>query len=443
MNKNTTEIAILGGGPAGYVAAARAARLGAKATLIEGKEIGGVCLNRGCIPTKSLLRSSLKFSDWAAEIRTKDKIVQQLSTGISDMLSLAGVITISGYGTVADARTIFVETDGGGMAVNCDKMILATGAKPLLPKIMGIDSYGVLTSDELLHLDILPQSIIIIGAGAIGLEFADMYCNAGVKVTVIELTDKILPAWDSEISSELYRILRRKGIGFKLTASVTEITGMNGQLSVTFRSNGKENTITAEKILAAAGRCLNTEAFTALGLEMRNGAVAVNERMETSVPGVYAAGDIVGGKLLAHLAFMEGKIAAENALGYKNSINYNAVPACVYTEPEAAAVGMCEQEAIRHGISPKIGRFDFRNNGRAATLRDRDGFVKVIADENNVIIGGQILGMNASELISELTLSVTLGAKADVIADMIHPHPSLSEAVWEACADVCGRAVHK
>ena len=442
--KIQTQIAVLGGGPAGYVAAARAARLGAKVALIEGKEIGGVCLNRGCIPTKALLRSALRFSDWAAEIKTKDKIVRQLSAGVSGMLSSAGVTTVSGYGTVLDAHTISVELkDGGETTVSCEKMILATGSKPLMPKIKGIGSDGVMTSDELLDLDVLPRSIIIIGAGAIGLEFAAMLSNAGAKVTVVELTDRILPTEDGEIAAELHKIMRRKGIGFKLSASVTEIEKVGGQLSVAFLLNGKENTAAADKILVATGRRLNTDAFAVLSLEMKNGAVVVNDKMETSVYDVYAAGDVVGGKLLAHLAFMEGRVAAENALGHKSGVNYSAVPACVYTDPEVAAVGMSEHEAVSQGVSHKIGRFDFRDNGRAATLRERDGFVKVIADENNVVIGAQILGLNASELISELTLAITLGAKADVIADMIHPHPSLSEAVWEACADVCGRAVHK
>jgi dihydrolipoamide dehydrogenase len=193
----------------------------------------------------------------------------------------------------------------------------------------------------------------------------------------------------------------------------------------------------------ATGRALNTDTLGALGLAMNNGAVAVNEFMETSVKGVFAAGDITGGRLLAHLSYMEGKVAAENAMGQRNKVNYSAVPACVYTEPEIATVGLTEQEAETKGIKPKVGRFAFRINGRAATLSERDGFVKVIADENNVILGAQILGANASELISELTLAITLSAKADVIADMIHPHPALSEAVWEACADICGRAIHK
>jgi dihydrolipoamide dehydrogenase len=176
---------------------------------------------------------------------------------------------------------------------------------------------------------------------------------------------------------------------------------------------------------------------------MNNGSVAVNEFMETSIKGVYAAGDITGGSLLAHLSYMEGKVAAENAMGQRNKINSNAVPACVYTEPEIATVGLTEQKAVDIGITPKIGRFDFRTNGRAMTLSQREGFVKIVADENNVILGAQRLGTNASELISELTLAVTLSTKADVIADMIHPHPALSEAIWEACADICGRAIHK
>ncbi|MCL2337191.1 MAG: dihydrolipoyl dehydrogenase [Firmicutes bacterium] len=439
-----TQIAVLGGGPAGYVAAVRAARLGAKVTLVEERALGGVCLNRGCIPAKALLHSALRFSEWAAEVNNKDKIVRQLGMGVAHILSSSGVAVITGYGTVLDAHTIAVQRpDGGNTAIKCTKMILATGAKPLIPKIKGIDSDGVLTSDELLDLDTLPLSMMLIGAGVIGLEFAVMLAKAGVKVTVMELAERILPAEDSEIAAELYKIMRRKGIGFKLSAAVTEIKCVDEQLSVSFITDGKESMMAAEKILMATGREFNTKPFAALGLAMKNGAVAVNNKMETSVKDVYAAGDIAGGRLLAHLAFMEGKVAAENALGHESHVNYHAVPACVYTEPEIALVGMSEQEAVAQGINPKFGRFDFRNNGRAATLRERDGFVKVIADENNVIIGAQILGANASELISELTLAITLSVKAEVIADMIHPHPALAEAVWEACADLCGRAIHK
>jgi dihydrolipoamide dehydrogenase len=440
-----TQIAVLGGGPAGYVAAVRAAQLGANVVLIENKALGGVCLNQGCIPTKALMHSAKDFSgDWADDVKKKDKIVKQLNAGVSHLLDSNGVTTVFGYGTALNANTIKVMgADGCETTIECEKMIIATGARPALPNIKGIELDEVLTSNELLDLDALPASIAVIGAGPMGLEFADMLHNAGVKVTVIEIADSILPGEDAEIAAEIYKILRRKGIGFRLSAYIKEIRRTNGGLSISFTSKGEDQIITCERVLAATGRALNTEAISSLELSKRNGAIIVNDHMETSVPGVYAAGDITGGRLLAHLSFMEGKVAAENAMGHNSKVNYNAVPACVYTEPEIATVGLTESEAKNRGIQPKTGRFYLRANGRAATISNRDGFVKVVADQNNTIIGAQILGVNASELISEMTLAITLSVKADVIADMIHPHPTISEAVWEACADVCKKAIHK
>ena len=322
-------------------------------------------------------------------------------------------------------------------------MILATGAVPMMPKIKGIELDGVITSNEALSMTDLPESAIIIGAGIIGLEFANMLRSAGVKVTVIELMDRILPNEDSEVAAALLKSMKRQGITFKLAASVTEIQKTDDGLAVSYTMDGKTLSQPCEKVLVAVGRKLNVQAFQNLSLKTEKGALVVNENMETNIKGVYAAGDIIGGKLLAHLAFMEGKVAAENAMGIESKVNYNAVPACVYTNPEIASVGMTEDAAKKAGKSVKIGRFNFRNNGRALTLGEREGFVKIIADQDNTIIGGQILGCHASEMISELTLAITLKAKAGDLADMIHPHPTLNEAIWEACGDLMGRAIHK
>ena len=453
-------IAILGGGPAGYVAAIRAEQLGAKVTLIEEKELGGVCMNRGCIPTKALLRTSetaafikkskefgldshMDNTNWNVAVDRKNRVVKNLNIGLEQLLSAKGVTIIKGRGTVESNRKIIVQTAEETIEVNCEKMILTTGATPLLPTIKGIDSEGVITSNEALNLDVLPKNTVIIGAGVIGLEFASMFNSLGVKVTVIELQERILPDQDSEVAAELLKIMKRQGVSFKLSASVKEIQKTGDGLTVSYVVGEKAFAQSCEKVLVAVGRKLNSDMFQNLPMHIEKGAVVVNENMETNIKGVYAAGDLVGGKLLAHLAFMEGRVAAENALGRSSKVNYNAVPACIYTNPEVASVGITEDEAKQSGISVKVGRFDFRNNGRALTLGEREGFVKVIASQDNVIIGGQILGVNASEMISELTLAITLKAKADDLADMIHPHPALGEAVWEACGDILGRAIHK
>jgi dihydrolipoamide dehydrogenase len=456
----SADICVLGGGPAGYVAAIRAVQLGADVVLIEEKELGGVCLNIGCIPTKALIKTSeiatvikkskefgiesrIESTNWNVAVDRKNRVVKNLNSGLEQLLGAKGVTVLKGRGTVLSDKKLFVQTAEEEIQVNCDKIILATGAVPLLPNIKGIDLDGVITSNEALSLNVLPESIVIIGAGVIGLEFAAMLSPVGVKVTVIELQDRILPSDDSEIATELLKIMKRQGISFKLSASVTEIQKTNDVLTVTYTLGEKVFVQSCEKVLVAVGRKLNSDMFQNLPLHIEKGAVVVGENMETNIKGVYAAGDLVGGKLLAHLAFMEGRVAAENAMGISSKINYNAVPACIYTNPEVASVGMTEYEAKQAGISVKVGRFNFRNNGRALTLGEREGFVKVVADQDNTIIGGQILGVNASEMISELTLAITLKAKADTLADMIHPHPSLSEAIWEACANAVGRAIHK
>lgn len=456
----SASIGILGGGPAGYVAAIRAAQLGAKVVLIEEKELGGVCLNFGCIPTKALLKTSetaavikrskefgiescLKSVNWDVAVNRKDRVVKSLNSGLEQLLGARGVTVLKGRGTILSDKKLLVQTAEEEIQVNCEKIILTTGAVPLLPNIKGIDLAGVITSNEALSLDVLPESIVIIGAGVIGLEFAAMLHSSGVKVTIIELQDRILPNEDGEAAAELLKIMKRQGVSFKLSASVTEIQRTNDGLAVAYTVGEKASIQSCEKVLVAVGRKLNSDAFQNLSLYIEKGAVIVDENMETNIKGVYAAGDLVGGKLLAHLAFMEGKVAAENAMGLSSKVNYSAVPACVYTNPEVASVGMTEDDAKQAGISVKVGRFNFRNNGRALTLGEREGFVKVVADQDNIIIGGQILGANASEIISELTLAITLKAKANDLADMIHPHPSLGEAIWEACGDLLGRAIHK
>lgn len=460
--KNTLEstIAILGGGPAGYVAAIRAAQLGASVILIEEKELGGVCLNMGCIPTKALLKTTevattikkskefgidgrLEHINWSTSVDRKDRVVKSLNTGLEQLLRAKGVTVLKGRGEVLSDKKLLVHTEEGSVEVICEKLILTTGAVPLIPPIKGIGLDGVITSNEALSLDSLPESIVIIGAGVIGVEFAAMLNSLGVKVTVIELQDRILPGVDSEVVTELQKIMKRQGIAFKLGAKVSEIKRSEVGISVEYSIEEKLFSQNCEKVLVAIGRKLNSDKFENLSLHIENGAVVIDGSMETNIKGVYAAGDLVDGKLLAHLAFMEGRIAAENALGISSKVNYGAVPSCIYTNPEVASVGMTEEEAKKAGIAVKVGRFNFRNNGRALTLGEREGFVKVVADKDYTIIGGQILGANASEMISEITLAITLKAKANDLADMIHPHPSLGEAIWEACGDLLGRAIHK
>jgi dihydrolipoamide dehydrogenase len=443
------------------VAAIRASQLGAKVVLIEEREIGGTCLNRGCIPTKALLKtsealhmigkakefgieSSIPSIDANLSVSRKDRVVKSLRMGLEHLLSKNGIEVINGSGCIETIEKVTVKTKEGDISVKSKKLIITTGSEPLIPDILGSKLEGVITSDEALNLKSIPESIAIIGGGAIGMEFATLFNSMGSKVTVIEFKDTILPNEDREITSELLKIMKRQGIKFKLGAKVKEL--QKSQKGLEALIEGEEIPILFEKVLVAVGRKLNSISpdIVSLGVKMIKGAIVVNEHMETCVGGIYAAGDVIGGSLLAHLAFAQGRVAAENAMGIQSRLNYNAVPSCVYTNPEVASVGLNEEQAKEKGINIKVGRFDFRNNGRALCHGEREGFVKVITEEaTGIIIGARILGTHASELISELTLAVSLGLKAEVLAYSIHPHPALAEAVMEACGDAIGRAIHK
>lgn len=463
LKEISVDICIIGGGPAGYVAAIRASQLGAKVALIEEREIGGTCLNRGCIPTKALLKTSealyligkskefgiestVSSIDVNISASRKDRVVKSLRMGLEHLLSKDGIEVLNGKGRIENPESVKVETQDGAIGVKCSKLIITTGSQPLVPDIPGIKLEGVITSDEALDLKKIPESITIIGAGAIGMEFATFFNSLGANATVIEFKDTILPSEDREVTAELLKIMKRQGIRFKLGSQVKEIRKSQNGLEAFIEEEGKEITILSEKVLVAVGRKLNSISpdVVSLGVKVVKGAIIVNEYMETNVRGVFAAGDVIGGSLLAHLAFAEGRVAAENAMGIQSRINYNAVPSCVYTIPEVASVGLNEKQALEKGIAVKSGRFDFRNNSRALCYGEREGFVKVITEESTgVILGARILGSHASELISELTLAVSLGLKAEVLADLIHPHPALAEAVMEACGDAAGRAIHK
>lgn len=457
----SADICVLGGGPAGYVAAIRASQLGAKVALIEEREIGGTCLNRGCIPTKALLKTSevlymlsktkelgieatVSSIDAYTIFSRKDRVVKSLRMGLEHLMSKNDIDVLNGRGYIEKPQSVTVKTQDGDIRVKCGRLIITTGSEPLIPDIQGSKQEGVITSDEALDLKSIPESIAIIGAGAIGMEFATLFNSLGAKVAVIEFKDAILPNEDREVTTELLKIMKRQGIRFKLGSKVKEIRKSQNGLEIFIE--GEETPIMAEKVLVAVGRKLKSISpdIVSLGVKVIKGAIVVNEHMQTTVDGVYAAGDVAGGNLLAHLAFTEGRVAAENAMGMHSRINYNAVPSCVYTNPEVASVGLNEEQAKEKGIAVKVGRFDFRNNGRALCHGEREGFVKVITEESTgVILGARILGPHASELISELTLAVSLGLKAEVLADLIHPHPALAEAVMEACGDAVGRAVHK
>jgi len=339
-----------------------------------------------------------------------------------------------------------VATEEGALELQSKKFLVATGSVPMRTPIPGIEAPTVLTSNEILELETVPNRLVIIGGGVIGLEFAQMFNELGSKVTVIEMADQVLPNEDGEIAAEVLKSMKRQRIAIQLSSMVTGIAASDAGTTVKFLRQEKEEQVEADYVLLAVGRKPSVpNGLLALGaVTDAKGALVVNEHLATSIPGIYAAGDVIGGKMLAHKAYAEGRIAVENALGLSKIMTYNALPSCVYIQPELAAVGMTEQEAAEKGYEVRVGRFMFRTNGRALCMGERDGLVKVVTDSRTrIILGAQIFGPSATELISELTMAIAFNHTADEVADLIHPHPTLSEAVMEACADAVGRSIHK
>jgi len=461
MANAKSNITVIGGGPGGYVAAIRAAQLGAQVTLIEEDTLGGTCLNRGCIPTKVLLHSAGVFSlvknagtfgvsaekvslDFSAVVRRKETVVKQLVGGVTSLMRKNKIRVIKGTGTIIGPKAVgIVDT---GEEIKSDNIIIATGARPSRVPIKGIDEPGVITSDEALSMERLPQSIVVIGGGVIGLELAQIFHKMGSKVTILEMMSQILPAEDAEIAGVLEDIMKQDGMEIFTSATVTHIesTGQGEKMVLFDTEEGSQKKV-AEKVLVAVGRYPNTDnlGLEKLDIALDRGRIVVNERMETKIPGVYAIGDVVGGYMLAHVAMDEGKCAVENALGQAAKVDYRAVPRCVYTSPEIAGLGLTEAEARREYENVRVGRFPFIANGRALTLNRTKGMVKIIADTRyGQILGAHILGYAATELIAEVALTMQLEATFGDLASVIHAHPTLSEAVMEAALGVEGRSIH-
>lgn len=459
------DVAIIGAGTGGYVAAIKAAQMGKKVAIIEKRDLGGVCLNRGCIPTKTLLKSAEKWQevthcadfgifvseaayDWEKIKNRKDDVIHQLRSGIEKLLDANKVTMLVGEATIKDAHNIHIQPDNpdGFMDISAENIIIATGSSPAKPPIPGIKTLGVITSDDLLRLDEVPQSLLIVGAGVIGLEFAGIYAGFGCQVTVVEMTPSILPPSDIDMQRRMNVALRKQFITVKTNAAVKEIkTGAEG-INVSVESRGKTEVLTAEKVLIATGRTpnINQEELNKLGVAFTRKGITVNEKMETSVPGIYAIGDVTGMSMLAHSAAHMGIVAAENICGTEAKMDYSAIPSCIFTTPEIAAVGLTEQECKAQNLDMKISKFNFAGNGKALTMGETDGLVKLIADaKTHKLLGCHIMGAHASDLIMEGTLAVQQDLTAEQVATTIHPHPTLSEAVDEAALGLFGQMIHQ
>ncbi|MBM3293602.1 MAG: dihydrolipoyl dehydrogenase [Candidatus Aminicenantes bacterium] len=459
------DLAIIGGGPGGYVAALRAAQLGRRVVLVEEDAVGGTCMNWGCIPTKHLLHQTRLFRElrtskmfdgpageivlnWARVQADKRRVVDRLVRGVEFLLQRHGVEVVKGRGMLRDERRISVRTTAGEeTTVEAGRIILAAGSRAAELPGLALDGRRVVSSTEALGFETPPKSLLIVGAGAIGLEMGTIYSRLGTAVTVLEILPGILPGCDREIGQRLELLLKRQGL--------TILTGMKIEKAEVLEDGVavegtclKTKTVffhRAEVLLLAAGRRPNSDRlcegapFFALD---GSGWVKVNDRLETSVPGILAIGDLVGGKLLAHKASHEGLAAAAIAAGKAGPAVHPPVPMAVFTEPEFASVGLTEEEARERSDAVRVGTFSFQANGRALTMGSPEGVVKIVAGEGGRILGAHILGPGASDLLSEVTLAVTAGLPASAVADAVHIHPTLSEAVMEAAAKVEGRAVH-
>jgi len=454
------DLIILGSGPGGYVAAIKAGQKKLKVAIIEKEAVGGVCLNWGCIPTKSLLKSAKVYNeilnskdygiiiedktqvkpDWKAIVKRKDRIVRRLTGGVKMLLEKNNVDIFIGEGTVLNKNEVKVNDE----ILKSKNIILATGASPIFPPIDGIEKAykdgHLLTSKEILDIDSIPHDLVIIGGGVIGLEFATIFNAFGSKVTIIEREKDILLNVDDEIREAMLKIMKKAQVNILTESSVIKVL----ENEVTYKtSNGETKTISSEKILLSVGMKANTNSFKSLNLNMEKHFVSINDQMQTSIDNVYAIGDVNGKMMLAHVASHQGLIAIEHILGESKKINYNQIPSAIYSFPEIAQIGITEKEAKTQGLEYKVSKFYLQANGKALAGNETEGFIKIIASKQyNEIIGVHILADNASDLISEAVMTMKLEGTADEIANSVHPHPSISEIFHEAALGIVDKPIH-
>lgn len=460
-----TKIVVLGAGPGGYVAAIRAAQLGAEVTVVEKENVGGTCLNVGCIPTKALLhsgelyRSILKDTkangisvgdvsfDWKGVLKNKDKVVKRLVTGVKGLFKKNKITLVEGLGRPIDGKKVLVEKeDGSTEEITYDKLILATGSRPSIPPIPGVkDNKDCIDSTGALEIEEVPEKFVVVGGGVIGIELANTFANFGSKVTVLEAMPKILPMMDEDQSVQLMKHLQQDGIDIHVNAKVLEVKKDGGKNIVLVDFDGKEESFEADKILIAVGRRTETEdlKLDEAGYENDRGRITVNEYLETNIPDVYAVGDCLGQIMLAHVASTMGEIAAENAMGHRKAFSAKTNPSGVYTNPEIAGVGFTEGQLKDKGVDYNVGVFPFAANGKALIANGGKGEVKILTSkEYGEVLGVHIIGPQATDLIAEAALMLGLEATADDVNDVIHAHPTLAEAIHEAMLATEDRAIH-
>jgi len=473
--KEEFDLVVIGSGPGGYVAAIRAAQLGMKTAIVEKWDtLGGTCLNIGCIPSKALLDSSELFQktrdelgahgiktgpvsmDLSTMMKRKSAVVEKLTSGVGSLMKLNRIAVFHGTGTVRgagpDRRGVSVSvagSDGKTDELAAARILLATGSVPVELPFLKFDGRTVVSSTEALSFDKVPKQLAVVGAGAIGLELGSVWSRLGAKVTFVELMPNILPGWDTQVSKTLLRELKRGGMEFHLSAKVTgfEKRGKGSGVLAAESEKGEKIEVPADRVLVAVGRRPYTEGLglEELGLEReaKGGRIAVNEQFETSIPGIFAIGDLVHGPMLAHKAEDEGIAAVERMAGVHGHVNYGTIPGVVYTWPEAATVGRSEETLKEEGVPYRKGTFPFSINGRALAMESPAGFVKILAHEkSDRILGVHIVGPWASDLIAEAVTAIEFAASAEDLARTVHAHPTLTEVTREAALAVDGRAIH-
>jgi dihydrolipoamide dehydrogenase len=458
-----TDIAILGTGPGGYVAALRAAQLGAQVTVVEEGELGGVCLNVGCIPTKALLRSAEVYRtlqhaeafglqlegqvkpNWTAIQARKERIVQQLVGGVGVLLRKAGVQAFRGRGWFATPSVLEVMTADGVQRIEAQHVVIATGSRPVQLSLPGMDLPGVIDSTAALAFEELPRRLLIIGGGVIGVEFAEIFGAFGVQVTIVEMLSSLLPLMDADLGQSLARTMGQRGVQVLLDSRLTRIDTADNGLRATVTTLGGQLILETDRVLIAVGRQPNSEriGLDLVGVHTEKTGIPVDAQMRTNVPAVFAVGDVTGSMQLAHVASEGGKVAVETALGHTSSLALKTVPNCVYTNPEIASVGLTEKQAREAGHDVQVGRFPLHASGKALTYGEINGFVKIVSEKRfGEVLGLHIVAPHASDLIHEGGLALFLEATMDELAATVHGHPTLGEAIHEAVLAAREGAIH-
>jgi dihydrolipoamide dehydrogenase len=460
------DVCVIGTGPGGYVAAIRASQLGFKTAVVEKRFLGGVCLNIGCIPTKALLRSAEVFesishaSDYGVEVKSfsanfdgmiqrSRKVADKMSKGVQFLMKANKIEVLNGTGVFKSSKELAVQDDKGKEVetVKAKHFIIATGARPRELPNLKIDGKMIIDSEKAMQLEKQPKKMVIVGAGAIGVEFAYFYNTIGTEVTLVELQKTLVPVEDEDIGKELAKIYKKKGVNVLTESSVEKVEKKGKGVKVTIKTKKGEEVVEADVVLSAVGVTGNVEnlGLDKAGVETEKGSIKVDKSTyKTSADGIYAIGDVIGAPWLAHKASHEGVVLAEQLAGQKpHPINYNNIPGCTYCEPQIASVGYTEQKAKEDGLDIKVGKFPFSASGKAAGLGHEEGFVKVIFDAKyGEWLGCHMIGSHVTELIAEAVVARELETTGHEIISAVHPHPTLSEAVMEAAAEAYGEGVH-